>query len=1444
MNRNKIRSFQYFGLINKQTTLRKLKLLLLILSFFVFKAQSQLHTYKIFNHKNGLIISTVWSLMQNPDGGIIIGTEGAGLIEYDGYSFKELGDNEWNSNYHVSSVYNCDGTIIFTDRYKGLYEISKSNKIKSLYTNSQQFGFEKVICIDKSFFLFHKQGITRIDDKTSKNLITFPNSKNDLIIYQSIKYPSGEITLTNKGNFVISSKTKSLIPLSSYLSQNDEFVLDIQYGYYTNNRIHLFTKDLANELICDLNPTNEIKFISTKTNVPIPSDFHIIQGAYNKIKSAYSVVNEHGEIIELIHGKLKKIDYNTKSQLNDITSIISDFNGDYWLGSASNGLIKVSVEPFTKLNFHEEFDQNQIHFCFKTEGEQLIISNGKKVSYIGDQNSGKLKTIPFPIKSATYHHNKLYCGTRNGLIKYSEKTNSTTSVSHPAINNSLAIQFLFSDKTHLWVSQEGEGLLKINIETGEYKRYSYALKTGSGHSYTGKLSFDNKSLYVGGNDGIYRYSLIDDKVERMPIFKMGSYCGASTTDIFGTNWFTIDNGLVGILKNGKLITISDSKYFPSKLFYTINSDNYGNLIIGTNRGLNFIKVNDEGVILNQSTYDIHSGFEGFETNSRADYQSGNEIILGTIEGLFQINSAVFQNMNSPNPPTGRIINEKSNTEKGRLQFSIRSKNPKTKLIYYSYRIVELDPKWSKLSTKQDYYIDDLANGEYTLELKSTYSGIEYSDVDSITFKIHQPYYKTPWFIFLVIFSVLLINVVVLLRINKSEDKSLFLSDEYFSLQKIAPNLILFGAFANTISEIMVSFFSIEIDSNLPFAITIGFVLLSQYFISLNNRVNNHVKKLKINLIIGFVVILGYNIFMMYYYELHPYYALAILIIISVTPFIFDNIKHVSLFGVGYVFMCSTVALVVKEPLINPYLYILATIISALLFTVLTFMRNDSLFKLAFVSAIVNKGNIPTIAFSNDGVITFASKNIHRFIGVTDSNLVHQSILTLNHYIAKDSTTIEKDISNLFKSEPVQTIPMYNVEGEISWIEWTYKSFSDDVKVIIGQVVNDKIEVQNTYELLVQNAEDYIYQVNIDSNFQFVNARFYDRLGYLKSDLIGQCSLDIVAPEYRDKVELFYRNHFKNKEQHSYLEFPILKKDGSVIWLGQYVSTLFKPGSTKLINGFLALARDITVKREQEKIIENQNINITSSINYAQRIQQNLLPSESTLTELFEESFVIFKPKDIVSGDFYWMKHIGQSIVVVVGDSTGHGVPGAFMSLLGINLLNTIVHENQLLNPGRILDEIDYKLREALPRHIDGNVVNDGMEMTMCVINTKSDTMIYSCAGSKILMHNGTNFNLYKGDYKHIGDERTEDFSGYVTHHIPFDSHCTLYLFTDGFQDQFGGRKEKKFSIRRLLETFDENIRLPLSEQSKMISKEFEDWKGDEQQTDDVTIIGLRKKSNF
>ena len=228
------------------------------------------------------------------------------------------------------------------------------------------------------------------------------------------------------------------------------------------------------------------------------------------------------------------------------------------------------------------------------------------------------------------------------------------------------------------------------------------------------------------------------------------------------------------------------------------------------------------------------------------------------------------------------------------------------------------------------------------------------------------------------------------------------------------------------------------------------------------------------------------------------------------------------------------------------------------------------------------------------------------------------------------------------------------------------------------------------------------------------------------------------------------------------------------------------------------------------------------------------------SNIFSDHFVLYKAKDIVSGDFYWMDDVDDYLIFALADCTGHGVPGAFMTLLGMNLLNMIILEDKIFEPGKILDRLDERLLEILPRGEHESQVSDGMEITMCSLNKQTGELAYACAGSRFLVYKNQEFTMFKGDNKHIGDIHYEGFTHYETNYIQFAFGDEIILFTDGFQDQFGGPSDKKYSFRRFLEVFDEVIDLPLDEQKIALKHEFNQWIGNGEQTDDLTVIALKR----
>jgi phosphoserine phosphatase RsbU/P len=258
----------------------------------------------------------------------------------------------------------------------------------------------------------------------------------------------------------------------------------------------------------------------------------------------------------------------------------------------------------------------------------------------------------------------------------------------------------------------------------------------------------------------------------------------------------------------------------------------------------------------------------------------------------------------------------------------------------------------------------------------------------------------------------------------------------------------------------------------------------------------------------------------------------------------------------------------------------------------------------------------------------------------------------------------------------------------------------------------------------------------------------------------------------------------------------------------------------------------------KEIIEKKNHDITSSINYAKRIQESMLPEIDWIKRFLPESFVLFKPRDIVSGDFYWFTERDGKILIIASDCTGHGVPGAFMSMLGDAYLNQIVNTDGITNPDVVLSKLHMKVRQALKQEFTQN--RDGMDMALVVIDKYRKVIEFAGAKNALVyIQNGVVFQI-KADRMPIGGEQKEAHRTFTKHIIPIDKPTTVYLFSDGFPDQFGGPDDKKFMVKQLRELLLQIHQKPFAEQEEILDKTFEDWKNDDdKQTDDVLILGFK-----
>jgi serine phosphatase RsbU (regulator of sigma subunit) len=258
---------------------------------------------------------------------------------------------------------------------------------------------------------------------------------------------------------------------------------------------------------------------------------------------------------------------------------------------------------------------------------------------------------------------------------------------------------------------------------------------------------------------------------------------------------------------------------------------------------------------------------------------------------------------------------------------------------------------------------------------------------------------------------------------------------------------------------------------------------------------------------------------------------------------------------------------------------------------------------------------------------------------------------------------------------------------------------------------------------------------------------------------------------------------------------------------------------------------------QKDIIEEKQLNITSSIKYAKHIQESVLQSKDILRCFFDDSFVLYKPKDIVSGDFYWVKDKGDELLVVAADCTGHGVPGAFMSLLGISLLNRITETQNITDPAQLLDKMRKNIINSLNQNEDQATFRDGMDATIIKVNKETGKLVFSGANNPIYHIRNSALNEIKGDKMPVSLHSV--MNKFTNHELQLTKGDTIYMFSDGYPDQFGGPKGKKLKYKQFKELLIKWSSASMEEQYLRLEEYFKHWKGDFEQIDDIVILGIR-----
>jgi serine phosphatase RsbU (regulator of sigma subunit)/Tfp pilus assembly protein PilF len=420
---------------------------------------------------------------------------------------------------------------------------------------------------------------------------------------------------------------------------------------------------------------------------------------------------------------------------------------------------------------------------------------------------------------------------------------------------------------------------------------------------------------------------------------------------------------------------------------------------------------------------------------------------------------------------------------------------------------------------------------------------------------------------------------------------------------------------------------------------------------------------------------------------------------------------------------------------------------------------------------------------------------------------------------------------------------------------------------IGTIVHSLLALGDVYDSTGQDNMAIFYfeemadlslkagMINMEKNAYQRLALCYENVGndsksliFLKKYNVIRDSLESIANiEAIAEVQSKYDNVQHQKkieilEKNSQLRHAEMKRKEAwnMILIGGAVIILIL---AFLIYGRLRTSRQQNrIIREQKKLVDTKNKEVFDSINYAKHIQQAMLSAENTEGQQLPEHFILFKPKDIVSGDFYWTILKKNHFYLAAVDCTGHGVPGAFLTLLGSAFLNEIVSRDENISPATILNELRERMINELRQSEEVAMSKDGMDISLIKVNKNDLTAEWAGANNPLwIIRNAHNeIEEIKGDKEHIG--YSYQMTPFTNHDVKFSKGDQFYLFSDGFADQFGvdlDGKEKKYKGRNLKELLIEVKDRPAQEQSQILNERFENWKGDLEQLDDVCVIGVR-----
>jgi PAS domain S-box-containing protein len=1184
--------------------IKKMRFISFLLFLLSLQLSAQVYDFKTINQENGLPSSVVTTITQDSRNIMWIGTDGAGLVKYDGKTFYTYDQsNGLEGNFITNIVEDANNNLVFSTKYNGIYVFDGYKFIRQISQYKDELLNNHIACLlpteKGTYGINGAEFVLVTNDYKLKKLII----GNIPCIEPNSMVQDGEDIYIGAANGLFKYTKGKII----------QMLIPDDFGY-------TFVRKVGNKLLVSTYSGNIYKIVNStfEKTLSLPKDLRFnIKNFFVGASGNIWIAGDNNQGLYLYNG-LNYLHFNENNGFTgeNISCFYQSQNKELFIGTTGTGMF-VSVPQLFYSYRNVPYLNNSLIFAVLKDDKHLYagIRHVGIASYLisDDGNYSLKKKFDEVISPNTLIKNNkgdILAGCSEGLFVINnnrlQQVKSIFKDNH--INNIKALAQ--DDNGNYLVGTLEDGLLVLDQNFKLIKELSSKKDGGFSNSVLTIHKKDNHTWYIGTNTGLYELKVNKQKYEIIDQI-ISDVIGVATFDVFGNYWCTGSQSIFSV-NNKKVKTFTKKNGLNSTLIYTLTADQNGCVWAGHNLGIDKIEVNKSGNINSIKNFNSFNGFKGLETNMRSQFiDDDGDFYLGTVKGLVSCNTTmkissklppkiIFTNLKILNrdqdwrsikntnkwfnmPESGHEFESKEN----QLTFEYSIINAGNSANYlFSYKLQGLDQNWSSPSNLNEVTYSNLNYGDYEFLVKVTSKEGDFKpELSSYKFSIKTPFYLTWWFITLVL-SFVAILITLLLSKSAQYNKEFVkdYSEEHSRQEEIKLYFLFFGIVA-PLTEVVIYFFELRKENELVLNIVLGLFCLAVYYFSGKISVlKKYLYPISIGILLLYTISTGIKIYSQPF-ELITYSEFFLALFFS--QLLISNRTHYWFFNIGLnlfilsLFYTNNVSVQQVIVLLN------FTFISILIYEIRHVSQLNSKARLLFTDTIVNKGNSLVIASNLKGEIIFISKNVKEILGYEAEEMLGLGWWKLTYEnFSKDESFQQKILNNTIEEGSLLR-KIKTKWGAYKWIQWSDKRFGNETIVGIGQDVTERIHAQNQYRNLIQTATDIIYESNKYGDIVFINKFAEKLLGYETTEMIFNHYSDFVREDYKPILEKFYLSADKDTKVFDAIEFPLIKKNGEEVWVSQKVSV--KRDDEGNLVGYSGIIRDISkIKAIELAIKESEN----------------------------------------------------------------------------------------------------------------------------------------------------------------------------------------------------------------------------------------------------------------